>query len=117
MPTVLIETEVPVLAHLSHSGIDRCFLWTGPSRYSRFPPEADIFNIPIPVIQIDELESALGRPRINRPRYVEKGDTSILCGGSGVARRNRKELAITLTDDSAMAAAAIIGDSNTPKNG
>ena len=30
---------------------------------------------------------------------------------------NRKEFAITLTDDSAMAAAAIIGESNNPKIG
>ena len=32
-------------------------------------------------------------------------------------RRNRKALPTTLTDDSAMAAAAIIGDNRIPKNG
>jgi hypothetical protein len=39
------------------------------------------------------------------------------CGAHKEIRRSRREFATTLTDDNAIAAAAMIGESRMPKNG
>jgi hypothetical protein len=53
-------------------------------------------------------------------RQFDRGSFSSFSSSGAYSRlalRKRSELAMTLTDESAMAAAATTGDSNKPKNG
>ena len=62
--------------------------------------------------EINDLHASAAAKNCNRARRCS-------CAGSAynAARRSRNALAMTLTDDSAIAAAAMTGDSSRPKTG